>query len=293
MTPELTTIATVVGAAAAVVSVGIGLRRYYRSGHKISLQRSRARRLRPSSPVIEAEGRQSFLTAVSAQTDSIALCVGSTIRELRIIEADPGKHRLIRFVDTVSSGKSESLRLWTDSLSISEEFWRELPAFAASLAKLEQCYMNSGFFPKVVSVAVKTQPLGIALSRSRRQFGFLIRAVPMAFHSAILTVRAAENLQHISAFLEGNFRLPVAPGEIGRYIRLRILAKACVGAQILLGRPRLLRRLDPVLDVAYAAIQGADVEEDLLEQAEDLSDLLTVGHSVMVALAALDIELGQ
>jgi hypothetical protein len=295
MSSELDTVHKVIAIGAGILAI---LAAATNAGRRIMLSvwrwrkpLGRSRRVRSSSPAIATSGRPPFVDAVAAEADHIARDVGLNIKELQIVEADPGAHKLVRLIDTLKIGDPRGLRIFTDQASLPSAFWREVPAYAARLAELEREFRQSGFFGKVVAVAVQTEPLGLALSGRKETFKRLIRTIPLAFHSAMLVTRAAKDLPEVTTFLRENFQMDVTASHIGRYVRLMVLSNVCVGAQISLGSPRLLDRLSSPLNQAYTGVQGASIEHDLLQQADDLKELLRVGHSVLVALTALDLPI--
>jgi hypothetical protein len=192
--------------------------------------------------VIVAKGRPAFLDAVQTRSDFIALNVGLDIREMRINEGDPGRNRLLRLVDTVETGKPERLTIWTDTADLPAAFWNALPAYAKRLAKLEREFITSQFFGKVLAVAVATDPIGLAMyGTQKKDFKSLIKAIPEAFHSALLLAKAAEGSPEIIEFLKANFAMAVTAGHLGRYLRLQVLRNVCGDVSISLARPTIAR----------------------------------------------------
>lgn len=290
MDPTIVEIATVIGAAAGVVGVLVAIWLHFRRDKKRTLQGITEMVLRTAPPKIIAKGRPSFVEEVERQVDRIALLVGIGVQEIRIIEADPGRHRLLRMVDTTSVGKPESIVVFTDAPHLNDGFWGSVSAYAQRLANLERQYVKTEFLSKVTAVALAMEPLGLALARDRGVLKELIAAAPEAFHRSVLLVRAAEGSPEMLEFYRGNFQMVVTPGHIGRYIRLKVLATLCQDIEIKLESPRLLERIGPAVENALQGVTGADVERDLLAQAQSLSDLIKSCHAVLVALQALDIR---
>ena len=291
MALTVTDIAVIIGALAGVLLLWFAIWSYRKQQRTKQRGRLVKRRIRQSEPTIIAEGREEFVRATETAVDKIVMKLGTGLKELHIKETDPGANILTHLIDTAKQGESGRLDVFTEKEFLSSDFWEEVVGYASDIAKLEEEFFDSDFFEKVVRVAAATDPLALAMTNRKKPFSVLIRTVPQKFHRAFIVARAAEKHQKIHNYLKANFDLKIAPGQIGRYIWLRVLSNVCSGVTIKLEPPKLLDELGGLIDRNYKELRGAKIESDLIPQASNLRQLLATGHIVLVALGALGIKL--